>query len=107
MIKTIRNLCAPALIYLIISMVSVFAMVLQNVGNTNQLCIGNYGCSVGSTAGVLIADVIYVVFWSWILNLICKSGHTNISWLLVLLPYMLMFILLGILMLNQGVYIVD
>ena len=36
MIKTVRNLCAPALIYLIISMVSVFAMVLQNVGNTNQ-----------------------------------------------------------------------
>jgi hypothetical protein len=42
-----------------------------------------------------------VLFWTYILNLICKDGHVGLSWLLVLLPWILLFVMMGILMLNM------
>jgi hypothetical protein len=34
---------------------------------------------------------IYVVFWTWVLNLICKAGYKWLSWVLVLAPFVLIF----------------
>jgi hypothetical protein len=50
---------------------------------------------------VFIIKLIYILFWTWVLNLICKDGHTNISWLLVLLPFILLFVMIGLLMINM------
>jgi hypothetical protein len=40
---------------------------------------------------LFVVKLIYILFWTWILNLICKDGHSGISWLLVLVPFVLMF----------------
>jgi hypothetical protein len=32
------------------------------------------------------------LFWTWILNFICKSGYPGVSWFLLLLPYILLII---------------
>jgi hypothetical protein len=50
---------------------------------------------------VFIAKLIYVLFWTYILNLICKDGHVGVSWLLVLLPWLLLFVMIGLLMINM------
>jgi len=97
--KKLSELCPPSAFYFIISMISIIIIFLQNIGNNNIYTIGIYSCNVPNTILVFILKVIYILFWTWILNLICKDGYTGISWLLVLLPFILLFILIGLMML--------
>ena len=99
--KTLKELCTPALIYFIISISSLLIVLLQNIGNNNSYHIGNFSCRVPNTALVFVVKLIYVLFWTWVLNLICKDGHTTISWLLVLIPWLSLFVMIGMLMLNM------
>jgi hypothetical protein len=104
--KSLKKLCSPAALYFVISLISLLILIFQNAGNTNVLCVGNYGCNIESTIVVFVFNFLYVAFWTWVLNLICNAGHKGIAWFLVLLPFILMFVGLGILMLNQGVFAV-
>ena len=88
----IRNWCTPAYVYFIISTIAILIMSIQNYGNTNVYCLGDYSCGVTSTFLIFVIKVLYVLFWTWILNLICKSGYESVSWFLFLLPYVVMFI---------------
>ena len=97
----IKDLCTPASIYFVISIISLAIILLQNLGNQNSYTVGSFSCRVPSTALIFIIKLIYILFWTWILNLICKDGHTNISWLLILLPWILLFVMMGILMINM------
>ena len=99
--KKIKELCTPSLIYFIISIVSLFVVLLQNLGNTNSYTIGNFSCRVPNTILIFIIKLIYVLFWTWVLNLICKDGHREISWLLILFPFILLFVIIGLIMINK------
>jgi len=92
----LRNLCTPSYVYLVISVIAVIIMAVQNVGNINTYCVGSLTCSVGSTALVFAIKILYILFWTWILNLICKAGVPQLAWFLVLLPFILFFILIAI-----------
>jgi type VI protein secretion system component VasK len=63
--------------------------------------LGNFSCRVPSTIAVFAFKLAYIFFWTWILNLMCKDGHTDIAWFLVLLPFILLFVILGTVMLYQ------
>ena len=95
MVIGLNNLCTPALLYLIISVVALTVMGFQNVGSESVYCLGSYTCDVSSTTMIFIIKIIYVLFWTWLLNIICKSGFTGISWFLVLLPFILLFIMIA------------
>jgi hypothetical protein len=99
--KSLKELCSPALVYFIISFISLALILFQNLGNENSYHVGSFSCRVPSTAIVFIIKFIYIIFWTWVLNLICKDGYTNISWLLVLLPYVLLFVIIGLIMINK------
>ena len=99
--KTLKELCTPAMIYFVISITSLIMVLFQNLGNSNSYNIGSFSCRVPNTGLVFVAELIYVLFWTYVLNLICKDGHTSLSWLLVLLPWILLFVIIGILMLNM------
>ena len=99
--KSIKELCSPALLYFVISIVCLTLVLFQNLGNSNSYNIGNFSCRVPNTALIFIIKFIYILFWTWVLNLICKDGHTTISWLLVLFPWILLFVIIGLLMLNM------
>ncbi len=102
--KIIKNLCTPAYIYLVISVIALVVIMFQNGGNTDLYCIGSFECPVPSTTLVFIFKFLYVAFWTFVLDSICKAGHKRVSWFLVLLPFVLFFVLLGAMMVNQGVY---
>jgi hypothetical protein len=70
MFEKIKQLCLPSLIYLILAVVQVLA----SIG-------GGSATFIGTTIYVL-----FVAFWTWILDLICKAGYEVISWILVFLP---------------------
>ena len=99
--KTLKELCTPAMLYFVISMIALIMVLFQNLGNSNSYNVGSFSCRVPNTAVVFIVKLLYVLFWTYVLNLICKDGHTSLSWLLVLLPWMLLFVMIGILMLNM------
>ena len=96
--KTIKELCTPSLIYFVLSMLGLAISIIQNLGNTRVYNLGSFSCNVPSTIIVFIIKLMYILFWTWVLNLICKDGHSSISWFLVLFPMILLFVLLGVLM---------
>ncbi len=99
--KSIKDLCTPAYLYFIISIVGLLAAMVQNLGNNNSYHLGEFSCRVPNTFLVFVLKLIYILFWSYVLNLICKDGHVGVSWLLVLLPWILLFVIMGLLMINM------
>lgn len=93
-----KNLCAPAVLYLAISLIMVFIIAFNNYGNEHIYCVGYYSCPVSSIYLIFVLKIIYIIFWTWILNLICRAGVPIISWLLVLAPILLFFVLIGLLL---------
>ena len=93
-----RHLCKPAMMYLAISVVALVAIAYQNMGLSNMYCMGSFSCYVPSTAAVIFSEAIYILFWTWILNLMCRTGYASISWFLVLFPLLLFFVLIGLMM---------
>ena len=90
----VKRMCTPAFVYLVFSTLFIITAMVQNAGNTNKLCIGRVECSVKSTSATFLIKILWVVFWTWILSSLCKSGHSNVAWFLVLLPFIMMFALL-------------
>ena len=91
------KLCLPAKLYLILSFLAIIISLFQNYGNTDIYCLGNFSCKA-TTYIVFIVQILYVIFWTWILNIICGAGYTYVSWFLVLFPIILFFIILSTLM---------
>lgn len=99
--KKLSDLCTPALVYFVLSFIGILISVIQNIGNSNKYSLGMFSCKVPNTTVVFIVKILYILFWTWILNLICKDGHSGISWLFVLLPFILLFVIMGLMMINQ------
>ena len=87
-------LCKPALVYLTISTIALIIILFQNIGSQNKYCLGSMSCNTSNITIIFVIKIMYILFWTWILNLICKSGSSFIAWLLVLIPFLIQFILL-------------
>jgi hypothetical protein len=93
----LRNLCTPSYVYLVISLILLFVMIIQNRSFSDTYCLGSYTCNVSSTMMIFVIKLLYILFWTWILNLICRAGAPTFAWFLVLLPIVLMFVLIAML----------
>lgn len=63
------KLCTPALIYLVLSIIALFL----------------------GTKMITAVNILLILLWTFILNYLCSIGLTTISWILVLLPLIIMF----------------
>jgi hypothetical protein len=70
-------LCIPALIYLILGVISLVYL------------FSKY------SFGTVLLKAVFIGLWTWLLNFICSKGYPVISWIILLLP----FIMFGIFML--------
>jgi len=104
MLEQIKYLCKPAYVYLVISVLATIVLMIQNNGNQSRYCVGSFECEVPNTALVFLAKFMYIAFWTFVLNAICRSGYKQFAWFLVLLPFIMFFVLIGMIMLKQGVY---
>ena len=95
------QLCDPAFMYLIISLAIIIMVALQNYGTGYNYCVGTYSCSTSGVTGLFAIKIIYILVWTWILNLLCKNGYEPLSWVLVLIPLVLMFIFMASFILHQ------
>lgn len=94
----LTNLCTPAFIYFLLSIASVIMIGLQNVlaGGPNNYCVGIYTCSTTNVVALFLMKILFILFWTWVLNIICKNVSEYISWVLVLLPLTMMFLFMGL-----------
>lgn len=97
--KTITKLCAPAAIYFTISILIILTMFFQNLSNNRIYKVGAYTKIVPNVMVIFIIKLLYTVFWTYILNLMCNDGNRILSWLLILFPFVLFFVIMGIFML--------
>jgi hypothetical protein len=91
------SLCTPAFIYILLSSIGIIILAYQNYGNSNLYCVGNVKCPVQSTTPVFVAKVLYVLFWTFVLNTLCNYGYYKLSWFILLLPFILFFIVVSVL----------
>lgn len=98
--KLVQKLCYPAYIYFIIAIVLFVLMMIQNVGDTQIYCLGSLSCNVENNIYIFVMNAIYILIWTIILDSLCKNGYKELSWLLVLFPFILFFILLLMFLFN-------
>ena len=99
MLNSIRKLCSPAYVYLVISMISVFVLMFQNMGINHVFCAGSHSCNATNSALVFTIQVIFIFFWTWLLNKLCENGASIVSWILVILPIVFMFVAIAMFLL--------
>jgi hypothetical protein len=39
-------------------------------------------------------EILFLVFWTWVLDFICSRGYANFAWFILLFPYILLLALL-------------
>lgn len=70
-----NELCTPAKIYFGIAVLSAVAFLFN-----------------GFSLMFILMKLVFAFIWSVILGWLCKKGFSSISWFLVLLPYIIMFL---------------
>jgi hypothetical protein len=92
----LRKLCTPSLLYFILSFIGLFLIGIQNSKDIEKLCLGSYECYVGNNVVIFLLNAVYILFWTFVLDLMCKNGWTDLSWFIFLLPFILSFLFYGI-----------
>jgi hypothetical protein len=92
--RKLKELCTPAFVYFVLSVIGLILIIVQNLGNNNMYNLGTFSSRVPNTSVIFIVKILYILFWTWILNLICRDGHANIAWFLVLVPFILVFLMM-------------
>lgn len=96
----LRKMCTPATIYFVISLFFLIIMGVSNLNDSDRLCIGDYSCYVGNNTMIFLLNAIYILFWTFVLDLMCKNGYTSLSWFILLLPFLITFVILAWMMLK-------
>jgi hypothetical protein len=94
-VNKVRSLCTPSFVFFVISVLSLFVMIFQNVENTHEYCFGNVSCDVSNTSMIFIIKIVVIIVWTWLLDVLCSRGFERLAWFIVLFPYIiiLLFIL--------------
>ena len=95
------GLCDPAFYYFLISFTIIIVVAIQNYGQGFNYCVGTQTCPSPNVTGIFAVKILYVLVWTWILNIFCKNGYEMVSWVLVLIPLVLMFIFIALYFSNQ------
>lgn len=91
----LKKLCTPAMLYFILSFIALFFIGLNNIQQSDMLCLGNLQCNVGNNTMIFVMNALYILFWTFVLDLMCKNGWTDLSWFIFLLPFLLTFLFYG------------
>ena len=74
----IQKLCVPALINLVLSVIYIIGLV-----TVNNIAVTRF-----------LGEVAIAAISTWLLQYLCKSGYTAVSWFFVLMPFILFALLL-------------
>ena len=75
--KLFFDLCQPAQLYLLLALLSSIFAIFSRYVKLYQIFL----------------KLLFAIIWTLFLNFLCSKGYGQIAWVLVLLPYILIFIL--------------
>ena len=93
-----KKLCPPAIFYVAIAIISILVYLFTAIDGYGGYKMGSKNLSLSQTILFLLFKFLYIIFWAWVINFICKQGYQGLSWFLVLLPFFVFFILISLLM---------
>ena len=70
----ISSLCTPAMIYFVISIIYLIINIFTNFNIMS-----------------MVIRLLVILVWTWLLNFLCTKGFTVISWLLIIVPFLMSF----------------
>ena len=65
--------CTPAQLYLVLGAIGIISAFMKNF-----------------SIETLLTNALFLVIWAWVLDWLCSKGFKSISWILVLMPFILM-----------------
>ena len=82
---TFKKMCTPAQVYLVIAaLAGVLALLNRN------------------SVSHVVVNFLFALAWTFVLSWLCQQGYENLSWFLVLLPYVILLLgILGIMKLSK------
>jgi len=94
----INNFCTPAKLYFIISLILLVISLYYDItrNDKDKICLGKLSCKLENKPVFYLLNVLFILLWAFVLNLLCRFGWSRLSWFLFLFPY----IILGILFLT-------
>ena len=94
----INNFCTPAKLYFIISLILLVISLYYDLtrNDKDKICLGKLSCKLENKPVFYLLNVLFILLWAFVLNLLCRFGWSRLSWFLFLFPY----IILGILFLT-------
>jgi len=109
------KLCPPAQIYLIVSVImlvlsyfglsSISQQLEMHQSGSPLLQSLNFTYQKDSRTSYVVQGVL-IILWTWLLSYFCRNGYTSLSWFLVLLPWLLMFMAFFVYVINtiKGIF---
>ena len=95
------KLCTPAQIYLIVSFIlmvlsyfglnAISQQITLNQSNSSFLQSLNFTYQKDARTSYVV-QAVFIVLWTWVLSYLCNKGFSNLSWFLILFPWILMFL---------------
>lgn len=95
------KLCIPAQIYLIVSFIlmvlsyfglnAISQQITLNQSNSSFLQSLNFTYQKDARTSYVV-QAVFIVLWTWVLSYLCNKGFSNLSWFLILFPWILMFL---------------
>ena len=90
---SIKDTCNPSMLYFVLSIIVLIVGIQNLKGDDHLLCLGQYKCTVGSKTVVFLLHAIYMLFWTFVLDLICKPVIASFG--LLYLPFLIGLYLWG------------
>lgn len=95
--KKIHALCTPAYVYLGVSILGFISMLIQNCNDISKYKAGAWETKVPChNITFFIFKAIYILFWTVILDKLCKNGYRKLAWFFFLMPLIFMFAMIGL-----------
>ena len=70
-----KKLCEPAKLYLVVSAIFLILAIFRRI-----------------SALTLVVKGVFVLIWTMVLNWLCSKGFKGLAWIIVLLPFLLLFL---------------
>ena len=86
------NLCTPAKLYFTISLILLAVSLYYDItrNEKDKICLGKVSCKLESKPLFYVLNILFILLWAFILNLLCSFGWSKLSWFLFLFPYILL-----------------
>tara|TARA_Y100000389_G_scaffold134767_1_gene132234 strand:+ start:3601 stop:3933 length:333 start_codon:yes stop_codon:yes gene_type:complete len=104
-----NKLCVQAKVYLGVSLLSIIALLVQNMScGRNYYKCGHLGADLKYDKWVFFAvKVVYVLIWTYLIDLLCKNNHSKFAWLFALMPFLGMFVLILLVIFQYSKFLID